>query len=72
MTEFHTIFIDSIYTERYMKSVKENQKGYDQSSVHVTKGFDKVRYLLMHGTGDGKLNLIKCKQSDKDSDDNIR
>jgi len=50
-------FYDSIYTERYMRTPKENAKGYDDNSPinHVDKM--KGAYLLVHGTGDDNVHF---------------
>lgn len=50
-------FYDSIYTERYMQTPKENSKGYDDNSPinHVEKL--KGKYLLIHGTADDNVHF---------------
>jgi dipeptidyl-peptidase-4 len=48
---------DTIYTERYMGLLKEDQKGYEQSDV--TKSADKLHgaLLLVHGTSDDNVHF---------------
>lgn len=50
-------FYDSVYTERYMRTPKENAKGYDDNSPinHVDKMAG--AYLLVHGTGDDNVHF---------------
>ena len=50
-------FYDSIYTERYMTTPKENASGYDDNSPinHVDKL--KGDFLLIHGTGDDNVHV---------------
>lgn len=50
-------FYDNIYTERYMRTPKENQKGYDENApVNFTNRI-KGRYLLIHGTADDNVHF---------------
>ncbi len=48
---------DTIYTERYMRTYKENEEGYEQNSpnnfAHLLEG----HYLLIHGMGDDNVHL---------------
>lgn len=55
------VYLDSVYTERYMKTPELNPNGYEQSSIHNMTGFRNAKYLLAHGTGDdnGKYSLYK-------------
>jgi len=50
-------FYDSIYTERYMTTPKENPEGYDENSPinHVEKL--KGDFLLVHGSGDDNVHV---------------
>lgn len=50
---------DSVYTERYMRTYKENPEGYDENSpVNFTRNMtDKNRYLLVHGMSDDNVHL---------------
>jgi dipeptidyl aminopeptidase/acylaminoacyl peptidase len=48
--------LDSVYTERYMKTPKLNPQGYEQSAVNNMTGFRNAKYLLAHGTGDDNGN----------------
>jgi dipeptidyl-peptidase-4 len=49
-------YYDNIYTERFMRTPKENEKGYDDNSpinfVNLLKG----KYLLIHGSGDDNVH----------------
>jgi len=49
-------FYDSIYTERFMRTPKENPSGYDDNSPinHVDKVKD--AYLLVHGSADDNVH----------------
>lgn len=50
-------FYDNIYTERYMRTPKENPSGYDDNApVNFT---DKIKgkYLLIHGTADDNVHF---------------
>lgn len=50
---------DSAYTERYMGMPKENQKSYFESDImHLANNFKGKKYLLIHGTADGMLELV--------------
>ncbi len=50
-------YYDNIYTERYMRTPKENEKGYDDNSPinHVEK--IKGNYLIIHGTADDNVHF---------------
>ncbi|KAI7905249.1 dipeptidyl peptidase IV N-terminal region-domain-containing protein [Cokeromyces recurvatus] len=50
-------FYDSIYTERYMLTPELNPQGYATSAISNTTGFENVRYLLIHGTGDDNVHF---------------
>ncbi|ORX43292.1 hypothetical protein BCR36DRAFT_336342 [Piromyces finnis] len=50
-------FYDTLYTERYMKTLKDNIEGYKQSAINNVEGFKNVDFLLVHGTGDGKIHF---------------
>ncbi len=53
----HWKFYDTIYTERYMRTPKENPKGYD-ASAPLTKAKDlKAKLLLIHGTADDNVHM---------------
>lgn len=47
-------FYDSMYTERYMKDLKSNEAGYNETAVRKTAGFKNIKYFsaLTHGLGD--------------------
>ncbi len=48
---------DTIYTERYMRTVKENKEGYDQNSPVNFADRLKGSYLLIHGMGDDNVHF---------------
>ena len=50
-------FYDTIYTERYMRTPKENPNGYDDNSPinHAEKL--KGKFLLIHGTADDNVHF---------------
>ena len=50
-------YYDNIYTERFMRTPKENPLGYDDNSPinHVKKL--KGKFLLVHGTGDDNVHV---------------
>ncbi|KAK3360530.1 dipeptidyl peptidase IV N-terminal region-domain-containing protein [Lasiosphaeria hispida] len=52
-------FYDSVYTERYMKTLEGNGKGYGKSKVHDAEGFRKIAggFLIQHGTGDDNVHF---------------
>ena len=52
-------FYDSIYTERYLKLVGDNQAGYEKSAVKAVEGFKGLRggFLVQHGTGDDNVHF---------------
>ncbi|OAA53331.1 extracellular dipeptidyl-peptidase Dpp4 [Cordyceps fumosorosea ARSEF 2679] len=49
---------DSIYTERYMKRLEENEAGYNHTAVRNVNGFKNVAggVAIMHGTGDDNVH----------------
>ncbi|PSR11201.1 MAG: S9 family peptidase [Bacteroidetes bacterium] len=48
---------DSIYTERYMRTVEENEEGYRQHSPVYFADQLKGSYLLVHGMGDDNVHF---------------
>lgn len=50
------LFYDSIYTERYMKSVQDNRLGYSQSAVNINDNFGKTRFMMIHGSADDNVH----------------
>ena len=48
---------DSIYTERYMQTEKENAKGYEENSPVNFANLLKGNYLLIHGTADDNVHF---------------
>ena len=50
-------FYDTIYTERYMRTPKENKEGYDTGSAIVNASKLNGKLLLVHGTADDNVHL---------------
>ena len=50
-------FYDTIYTERYMRTPKENTEGYDTGSAIVNASKLNGKLLLVHGTADDNVHL---------------
>ncbi len=50
-------FYDTVYTERYMRTPKENKEGYDQGSAIVNANKLNGNLLLIHGTADDNVHL---------------
>lgn len=50
-------FYDSVYTERFMRSPKENPDGYDDNSPLSHAGKIKGDYLLIHGSADDNVHF---------------
>jgi dipeptidyl-peptidase-4 len=50
-------FYDSIYTERYMRTPKENPAGYKSSSPLEAAANLKAKLLILHGTSDDNVHL---------------
>lgn len=50
-------YYDSIYTERYMRTPAENEKGYDENSPMHYAGQLKGNLLLCHGTADDNVHV---------------
>ena len=51
-------FYDSMYTERYMKTLDDNRDGYLETAVHNVSGFKNVAggFSILHGTGDDNVH----------------
>lgn len=51
-------FYDSVYTERYMKTLDGNRDGYLETAVRNTTGFKDVAgsFSVLHGTGDDNVH----------------
>ncbi|KAK7425891.1 Dipeptidyl peptidase 4 [Neonectria magnoliae] len=51
-------FYDSMYTERYMKTLEGNRDGYLETAVHKVDGFKNVAggFSVLHGTGDDNVH----------------
>jgi len=50
-------FYDTLYTERYMKTLESNSEGYKESAVINVDGFKNVDFLLVHGTEDDNVHF---------------
>ena len=50
-------FYDTVYTERYMRTPKENKEGYDNGSAVVNASKLNGKLLLIHGTADDNVHL---------------
>ena len=50
-------FYDSVYTERYMRTPKENESGYNASSPLTLANQLQGRLLLVHGTADDNVHF---------------
>lgn len=50
-------FYDNIYTERFMRTPKENGKNYDDNSPINHVGSIKGNYLIIHGTADDNVHF---------------
>ena len=48
-----------MYTERYMKTLETNAKGYNETAVRKPEGFQNIAgsFLLQHGTGDDNVHF---------------
>ena len=50
-------YYDTVYTERYMRTPKENQRGYDETSpIKLAKNLQ-GKLLLVHGTADDNVHF---------------
>ncbi len=49
-------FYDSVYTERYMRTPKENQQGYDENAPLNHASDIKGRLLIVHGSADDNVH----------------
>jgi dipeptidyl-peptidase-4 len=50
-------YYDTVYTERYMRTPKENKKGYDETSPVMRAKDLQGRLLLVHGTADDNVHF---------------
>ena len=50
-------YYDSVYTERFMRTPKENLKGYDETSPMKLAKDLQGKLLLVHGTGDDNVHF---------------
>lgn len=55
-------FYDNIYTERYMRTPKENPAGYDDNSPINHTDKIKGNYLIIHGTADDNVHFQNATQ----------
>ncbi|MBA3829109.1 MAG: S9 family peptidase [Taibaiella sp.] len=50
-------YYDNIYTERYMRTPQENQKGYDDNAPEKMVDKLKGKFLFIHGTADDNVHF---------------
>jgi len=50
-------YYDNIYTERYMRTPQENEKGYDDNAPEKMVSNLKGKLLLVHGTADDNVHF---------------
>lgn len=50
-------YYDNIYTERYMRTPKENPQGYDDNAPEKMAANLKGKFLLIHGTADDNVHF---------------
>lgn len=50
-------YYDNIYTERYMRTPKENAAGYDNNAPEKMVENLKGKFLVVHGTGDDNVHF---------------
>jgi dipeptidyl-peptidase-4 len=53
----HWKWYDTIYTERFMRTLSENQAGYDNNSPVLFADRLRGNYLLLHGTTDDNVHF---------------
>lgn len=51
-------FYDTMYTERFMKTLEDNEEGYATTAVRNVEGFKNVAgtFSILHGTGDDNVH----------------
>ncbi|GCD79310.1 S9 family peptidase [Schleiferia thermophila] len=52
----HWKFYDTIYTERYLRTPRENPSGYDDNSPALFANKLRGKYLIIHGTADDNVH----------------
>lgn len=50
-------YYDSVYSERYLRTPQENQKGYDEYAPIYFADQLKGKFLLVHGTSDDNVHM---------------
>ncbi|KAA5536489.1 S9 family peptidase [Taibaiella lutea] len=50
-------FYDNVYTERYMRTPAENEKGYDDNAPEKMANKLKGNFLMIHGTADDNVHF---------------
>jgi len=50
-------FYDNVYTERYMRTPAENEKGYDDNAPEKMADKLKGNFLMIHGTADDNVHF---------------
>lgn len=53
----HYKFYDTVYTERYMRTPRENPDGYDENSPMANPGGITGRLLIVHGSADDNVHV---------------
>jgi dipeptidyl-peptidase-4 len=51
------MYYDNIYTERFMRTPKENKKGYEQTAPINFVNKIKGKFLIIHGTADDNVHF---------------
>lgn len=55
-------YYDSVYTERYMRTPKENPEGYKNASAFTRSDKLHGKLLLVHGTADDNVHYQNCTE----------
>ncbi|RPI42082.1 MAG: S9 family peptidase, partial [Bacteroidetes bacterium] len=50
-------YYDTVYTERFMRTPRENPEGYDQNSPLLFAGSLRGKFLLIHGSADDNVHF---------------
>ena len=55
-------YYDTVYTERFMRTPKENAEGYEAGSAISRAANLKGNLLLIHGTADDNVHYQNCAE----------
>ena len=55
-------YYDTVYTERFMRTPKENAEGYKAASAFTRAGNLNGRLLLVHGMADDNVHFQNCAE----------